>query len=68
MVESRRGFVWRHTDPDRCGFLPFVFEDDFVEGGAYRRYAEWALDVPLLFIVRLGHHIPLGRLTFREFL
>ena len=66
--ESRRGFVWRHTDPDRCGFLPFVFEDDFVEGGAYRRYAEWALDVPLLFIVRLGHHIPLGALTFREFL
>jgi glutamate--cysteine ligase len=66
--ESRRAWVWRHTDPDRCGMLPFVFEDDFDEGHAYRRYAQWALDVPLYFIVRGGHHVRTGGITFREFL
>ena len=26
---SRRAFIWRHTDPDRSGLLPFVFEPGF---------------------------------------
>ena len=66
--ESRRAFIWRHTDPDRCGFPPFAFEDAWLEGGAYAQYAEWALDVPMLFIVRDEHHVPLGGRTFREYL
>ena len=35
-------------DPDRCGILPFVFDDDF----GFERYAEYALDVPMYFISR----------------
>jgi glutamate--cysteine ligase len=66
--ESRRALIWRHTDRDRCGLLPFVFEQGWGEGAAYRRYVEWALDVPMFFIVRDGHHIPLSGLTFREYL
>lgn len=66
--ESRRAWVWRHTDPDRCGFLPFAFEDGWGEGTAYERYAEWALDVPMFFLVRDDHHIRLAGRTFREFL
>ena len=31
---SRRLHIWRDTDPDRCGLLPFVFEPDF----GYERY------------------------------
>ena len=61
---SRRVEIWRHTDPDRCGILHFVFDDP--EFG-YRRYAEWALDVPMFFVVRDGHYAPAGGITFREF-
>ncbi len=61
---SRRVEIWRHTDPDRCGLLPFVFDEDF----GYRRYVEWALDVPLFFIVRNGGTVPAHGMTFREHL
>jgi len=61
---SRRMNIWRNTDPDRCGGLGFVFEPDF----GYTRYAEWALDVPMFFIVRDGQYFPLRGVTFRSFM
>ncbi len=61
---SRRLDIWRDTDPDRCGLLPFVFE----EGFGYERYVEWALDVPMFFLVRDGQYRPAGGTTFRSFL
>lgn len=66
--ESRRAHIWRHTDPDRCGFLPFVFDEGWRADAAYDRYTDWALGVPMLFIVRAGHHLPAGGRTFREFM
>jgi glutamate--cysteine ligase len=65
---SRRAWIWRHTDPDRCGFLPFAFDEGWLEGGAYSLYTEWALDVPMLFIQRGGEHHPVGGKTFRGYL
>ncbi|MEE9608619.1 MAG: glutamate--cysteine ligase [Myxococcota bacterium] len=61
---SRRLHTWEHTDPDRTGVLSSVFEPDF----GYRRYIEWALDVPMFFILRGGRHHPADGKTFREFL
>ena len=61
---TRRVEIWRDTDPDRCGLLPFVFEPGF----GYRQYADWALDVPMFFVVREGTYHALGSTTFREFL
>ncbi len=61
---TRREHIWRYTDPDRCGLLPFVFE----EGFGYRRYVEWALDVPMFFVAREGHLLPARGMPFREFL
>ena len=61
---SRRLAAWEHTDPDRTGLLPQVFEPDF----GYRRYVEWALDVPMFFIVRDGAYLPAHRVTFRKFM
>ncbi len=61
--QSYRGHVWTKMDPDRCGLLDFVFE----EGEFFRRYAEWALDVPLFFVYR-DTYIPAGGMTFREFM
>jgi glutamate--cysteine ligase len=60
---SKRLHIWHHTDPDRCGLLPFVFEEDF----GYRRYVEWAVDVPMFFVVRDGRYRPAEGTTFRQF-
>jgi glutamate--cysteine ligase len=65
--ESRRMWVWRNTDPDRSGFLPFVFEDAWRDH-AYRLYAEWALDRPMLFIRRDGRHLAMQGRSFRDYL
>ncbi|MHB1846201.1 MAG: glutamate--cysteine ligase, partial [Deltaproteobacteria bacterium] len=61
---SFRTEVWRQVDPARCGPLPRAFDAGF----GYRAYADWALDVPMIF-VRRGerYHDPKG-LTFRRFL
>ncbi len=61
---SRRAHLWRHTDPDRTGLLPFAFDPDF----GYARYAEWAIDVPMFFIIRDERYLPMGGKTFRAFL
>jgi glutamate--cysteine ligase len=66
--ESRRAWVWRHTDPDRCGLLPFVFSEEWDGESAYRLYAEWALDVPMMFVQRGGTHLPIRGETFRRHL
>jgi len=60
---SRRAWIWRHTDPDRSGLIPFVFDPGF----GYARYAEWALDVPMFFIVRDGHYHAMHGKSFRRF-
>jgi glutamate--cysteine ligase len=61
---SRRVHIWRSVDPDRCGLLPFVFEPGF----GYARYVEWALDVPVVFVLREGKYLPAGGRPFRELL
>ena len=61
---SKRMNAWEDTDPDRTGMLPFAFEADF----GYRRYVEWALDVPMFFIIRGDRYVPANGLTFRRFL
>jgi glutamate--cysteine ligase len=61
---SKRMVIWRHTDPARCGVLPFVFEPGF----GYAAYADWALDVPMFFILRDARYIAMQAKTFRQFL
>lgn len=63
--KSTRARVWQEVDPDRTGLLPFVFDG---EGATYERYAEWALDVPLFFLVRDGRYVDCAGLPFRAFL
>ena len=61
---SMRSEVWRDTDPNRTGMLPFVFED----GMGFERYADYALDVPMYFVYRGGHYIDAAGASFRDFL
>ena len=62
--QSYRARAWLDTDPDRCGLLPFAFQD----GARFSDYAEWALDVPMFFVYRGGEYRPAGGMTFRRFL
>ena len=62
--KSLRSEIWRDTDRDRTGLLPFVFED----GMGYERYTEYALDVPMYFVYRDGEYIDVAGASFREFL
>ena len=61
---SWRGDIWRDTDNNRSGLLDFTFRDDF----GFHDYAEWALDVPMYFIVRDGHYHDCTHITFRQFM
>jgi glutamate--cysteine ligase len=60
--QSYRALVWTDTDPDRCGLLPFAFDD----GDVFEAYTRWALDVPMFFVYR-GGYCPAGGMTFRQF-
>jgi glutamate--cysteine ligase len=59
--------VWEETDPARCGVPAFPFADGFA-AEPYRRYVEWALDVPMIFLRRDGAYRETGGRTFRAFL
>ncbi len=61
--QSYRAYIWRDTDRERSGLLPFVFED----GDVFGDYVQWALDVPMYFVYRGGYQ-PAERMTFRQFL
>jgi glutamate--cysteine ligase len=61
---SMRSEVWRHTDIDRTGMLPFAFED----GMGFERYVDWALDVPLYFVKRGGVYHDVAGSSFRDLL
>jgi len=64
---SFRGHVWTDTDNERCGVPEFVFRDDC----SFEDYAEFALDVPMYFLIRNHEYVDLTRppgLTFRQYL
>ncbi|WP_062206935.1 glutamate--cysteine ligase [Aureimonas sp. AU12] len=61
---SWRSDVWSDVDNQRSGLLPFAFEESF----GYRDYVEWALDVPMYFVMREGRYFDATDVTFRQFL
>ena len=62
---SFRGHIWTDTDRARCGLLPFAFRDD----ATFASYVEWALDVPMYFVLRDGRYVTdVTGVPFRRFL
>jgi glutamate--cysteine ligase len=61
---SFRSEIWRDTDNQRAGMLPFVFEP----GMGFERYADYALDVPMYFIKRGDRYIDVSGKSFRDHL
>ncbi|WP_062217949.1 glutamate--cysteine ligase [Aureimonas sp. D3] len=61
---SWRSGVWLDVDNQRSGLLPFAFEGGF----GYRDYVDWALDVPMYFVMREGRYHDVTDITFRQML
>jgi glutamate--cysteine ligase len=61
---SYRSEIWRDTDPDRTGMLPWVFEP----GMGFERYVDYALDVPMYFVKRGESYIDVSGQSFRDLL
>jgi glutamate--cysteine ligase len=61
---SFREHIWTDTDKNRSGLLKFAFLPDV----SFAHYVEYALDVPMYFIVRHHDYIDMTGLTFRQFL
>ncbi|KKB08763.1 glutamate--cysteine ligase [Devosia chinhatensis] len=61
---SFRSHIWLNTDDARTGMLPFAFEDGF----GFERYADYALDVPMYFVIRGGQYVNVAGESFRDFL
>jgi glutamate--cysteine ligase len=61
---SERAQVWLEMDPARSGILPFAWEGEM----SFRKYVEWALDVPM-FLIKRGHGVIANTdQTFRTFM
>jgi glutamate--cysteine ligase len=61
---SFRSEIWRDTDPDRSGMLPWAFEP----GMGYERWTDYALDVPMYFVKRGSRYIDVAGRSFRDLL
>jgi glutamate--cysteine ligase len=59
---SRRSEIWRDTDPDRTGMLPFAFEAGF----GYEAYVDWLLDMPMYFVKRGDTYHDVSGASFRD--
>ncbi|MGZ5863962.1 MAG: glutamate--cysteine ligase, partial [Xanthobacteraceae bacterium] len=61
---SFRSEIWRDTDNQRAGMLPWAFE----HGMGYERWVDYALDVPMYFVKRGDKYIDVAGQSFRDLL
>ena len=65
--QSYRGHIWTDTDNDRSGVPEFVFRNDC----SFEDYTDYALDVPMYFLIRNHEYVDLTKppgITFRTFM
>ncbi len=61
---SFRSEIWRDTDNDRAGMLPWAFEP----GMGFERWVDYALDVPMYFIKHGDEYVDVAGQSFRDLL
>ena len=59
---SFRAEIWRDTDKDRTGMLPWAFED----GMGFERWVDYALDVPMYFVKHGDEYVDVAGQSFRD--
>jgi glutamate--cysteine ligase len=61
---SFRAEIWRDTDNDRSGMLPWAFEP----GMGFERWVDYALDVPMYFVKHGEEYVDAAGQSFRDLL
>ncbi len=61
---SWRSDIWRDTDNQRAGLHAFMLEPGF----GFEAYTQWALDLPMYFVLRDGKYHDATHITFRQFM
>ncbi len=61
---SFRSEIWRDTDNDRAGMLPWAFEP----GMGFERWVDYALDVPMYFVKHDDEYVDVAGQSFRDLL
>ena len=61
---SARSEIWRDTDNNRAGMMPWAFEN----GMGFERYTDYALDVPMYFVKRGAVYHDVAGASFRDLL
>jgi glutamate--cysteine ligase len=59
---SFRSEIWRDTDPDRTGMLPWAFE----AGMGFERWVDYVLGVPMYFVKRGERYVDVAGESFRD--
>ena len=59
---SFRAEIWRDTDKDRTGMLPWAFEP----GMGFERWVDYALDVPMYFVKHDDEYVDVAGQSFRD--
>jgi len=62
--QSYRSHIWTDTDPDRCGILPFVFEENM----GYEAYVDHVLNAPMYFVNRGDTYHDVSGKSFKDFM
>jgi glutamate--cysteine ligase len=58
---SFRSEIWKDTDKDRTGMLPWAFEPAM----GFERWVDYALDVPMYFVKRGDRYVDVAGASFR---
>jgi len=61
---SFRSEIWRDTDNDRAGMLPWAFEP----GMGFERWVDYALGVPMYFVKHDDEYVDVAGQSFRDLL
>lgn len=61
---SWRSEIWKDVDNQRGGYQAFMLD----EGFNFESYVDWALDIPMYFVIRDGKYYDCTHLTFRQFM
>ncbi|MFN7709346.1 MAG: glutamate--cysteine ligase [Holosporales bacterium] len=61
---SYRAHIWEHTDPARCGLVPFAFDP----GMGFARYVDYLLSIPMYFVYRDGTYHDVAGASFADFM
>ncbi len=61
---SWRSEVWKDVDNQRGGYHGFMLEENF----GFEQYVDWALDIPMYFVIRDNKYYDCTHITFRQFM